>query len=99
VLFRSRIVDASIPVVMNVDATPTVKADEIRRKLLAQIDHAVLWEDSLRTLFGLGADRFLEIGAGRVLSGLVRRTDKTKKFANIEDKKSADAWLAPAASL
>jgi [acyl-carrier-protein] S-malonyltransferase len=44
-------------------------------------------------------DTFIEVGPGRVLSGLVRRTDKTRKFSNIEDKKSADALIgAPVVS-
>jgi [acyl-carrier-protein] S-malonyltransferase len=55
----------------------------------------VLWEDTLKWMIGAGIETFIEIGPGRVLSGLVRRTDKTRKFSNIEDKKSADALLAP----
>lgn len=91
--------DAAIPVIANCDAQPTQAAGDIKQKLVRQIDHAVLWEDSLQALFQKGADRFVEVGAGRVLCGLLRRTDKTKKFSNIEDKKSADALLtaAPAA--
>ena len=44
-----------------------------------------------------GVENFIEVGPGRVLSGLLRRTDKAKKFSNIEDKKSADALLAAVA--
>lgn len=89
----------AVPVVMNVDARPAADAEAVRRHLVRQIDHPVLWEDSLRTLFDLGCDRFIEVGPGRVLSGLLRRTDKSKKFSNIEDKKSADAVLAAGAAL
>ena len=82
---------------MNVDARETRSPEEIRAKLVRQIDHAVLWEDTLRGLFAAGVENFIEVGPGRVLSGLLRRTDKAKKFSNIEDKKSADALLAAAA--
>jgi [acyl-carrier-protein] S-malonyltransferase len=83
-----------VPVVTNCDAATTVSSADIRRKLIAQIDHAVLWEDSMSLLIKNGVERFIEVGAGRVLCGLLRRIDKTRKFANIEDKKSADALLA-----
>ncbi len=97
VLDRAAVKDAVIPVVMNCDARPERSAEEIRRKLVLQIDHPVLWEDSLKALFAAGAETFIEVGPGRVLSGLLRRTDKAKKFSNIEDRKSADALLAAAA--
>lgn len=88
----------AVPVVMNVDAVATTDPAVIRANLVRQIDHPVLWEDTLKTLFAAGVDRFIEVGPGRVLSGLLRRTDKTKKFSNIEDKKSAEALLAAPAA-
>jgi [acyl-carrier-protein] S-malonyltransferase len=86
--------DAVVPVVANASARATLGADEIRQNLVAQIDHAVLWDDSMNLLIVEGADNFVEVGPGRVLCGLLRRIDKSRKFANIEDKKSADALLA-----
>jgi [acyl-carrier-protein] S-malonyltransferase len=91
VVARANISDATIPVAMNCDARLTRSSSTIRSNLVTQIDHAVLWQDSMETLFSTGADFFLEVGAGRVLCGLLRRIDKTKKFGNIEDKKSAEA--------
>ena len=88
----------TLPVVMNVDARPTTNPDEIRRKLVEQVFRPVLWEDSLRFLLGQGTDFFIEAGPGRVLCGLLRRTDKSVKFGNIEDKKSADALISLAIS-
>lgn len=93
VLAQARIVAPTVPVVANVDATPFLDPSSIREKLVRQIDHAVLWEDLLKYMIGTGVENFVEIGPGRVLSGLVRRTDKTRKFSNVEDKKSADALL------
>lgn len=95
VLSTAKIVTPSVPVVANVDAQTVQDAQQVREKLVRQIDHAVLWEDTLKFMIGAGIETFIEIGPGRVLSGLVRRTDKTRKFSNIEDKKSADALLAP----
>ncbi len=95
VLSAATIVAPAVPVVANVDGQTVQDAQQIREKLVRQIDHAVLWEDTLKFMIGAGIDTFVEMGPGRVLSGLVRRTDKTRKFSNIEDKKSADALLAP----
>lgn len=94
VLEKAAIRDAVVPVLANCDAQPTRSAAEIRKKLFRQIDHAVLWEDSVNFLLANGADTFIEVGAGRVLSGILKRMDKTKKLLNIEDKKSADALTA-----
>jgi [acyl-carrier-protein] S-malonyltransferase len=94
VLEKANIQNASIPIITNCDAQPTQSAADIRQKLYRQIDHAVLWEDSMALLISKGADTFVEVGAGRVLSGLMKRIDKTKKLFNIEDKKSADALTA-----
>jgi [acyl-carrier-protein] S-malonyltransferase len=94
VLEKASIRDAAVPVITNCDALPTRSAADIRQKLVRQIDHAVLWEDGMKFLLSNGADTFIEVGAGRVLSGILKRMDKTKKLLNIEDKKSADALAA-----
>jgi [acyl-carrier-protein] S-malonyltransferase len=82
-------------VAANCDGQLTRSAADIRKKLVTQIDHPVFWEDSMSLLIKEGGDNFVELGSGRVLCGLLRRIDKTKKFANIEDKKSADTLLNP----
>ncbi len=94
VLEKAAIRDSAIPVITNCDAQPTRSAADIRQKLVKQIDHAVLWEDSLNFLLANGADTFIEVGPGRVLSGILKRIDKSKKLLNVEDKKSADALAA-----
>ena len=62
------------PVVLNVTAEPTTDPDEIRRRLLDQLTAPVRWAQSLQRMQAEGATRFVEVGTGRVLSGLVRRT-------------------------
>ena len=62
----------SCPVVLNVTANPSDDPDEIRARLLEQLTAPVRWAQSLEAM--QGADRFIEVGSGKVLSGLVRRT-------------------------
>jgi [acyl-carrier-protein] S-malonyltransferase len=62
------------PVYLNVTAAPSTDPDEIREQLLAQLSSPVRWSQTLRRMDEDGATRFVEIGAGRVLQGLVRRT-------------------------
>lgn len=62
------------PVYLNVTATPTTDPEEIRRRLLEQLTAPVRWAQTLRRMQADGATRFVEVGAGNVLTGLVRRT-------------------------
>lgn len=88
VLETAAIKDAAIPVAANVDAELTVRADEIKAKLARQINHPVLWEDSIHKMIANGVETFLEIGPGKVLTGLLRKIDKKKKALNLEDEPS-----------
>ena len=62
------------PVVLNVTAAPTTDVAEIRRRLLDQLTAPVRWAESLRAMQAAGVTRFVEVGSGNVLTGLVRRT-------------------------
>ncbi|MEM6784528.1 MAG: ACP S-malonyltransferase [Bacteroidota bacterium] len=62
------------PVVLNVTAAPTTDPDEIRRRLVEQLTAPVRWAQSLARIQADGATRYVEVGAGKVLSGLVKRT-------------------------
>ena len=77
-----------VPVISNVDAQQVLTGEDVVCKLSAQIDHPVLWEKSIRTIAGMGVDLFVEIGPGRVLTGLNRRIDKALVSCNIEDPSS-----------
>jgi [acyl-carrier-protein] S-malonyltransferase len=61
------------PVVSNVLASPITDPDEIRRRLVEQVTGTVRWRESVAYMAGHGVTRFFEIGAGKVLSGLVKR--------------------------
>lgn len=62
------------PVVLNVTAEPTTDPDEIRRRLLEQLTSPVRWAQSMERMGQEGIDRFVEVGSGKVLSGLAKRT-------------------------
>jgi [acyl-carrier-protein] S-malonyltransferase len=64
----------SCPVVLNVTAEPTTDPEAIRLRLLDQLTAPVRWAQSLERMQAEGAERFVEVGTGKVLSGLVRRT-------------------------
>lgn len=72
-----------IPVVSNVDARPHTDPEEIRQVLVRQVVSPVLWEDAMRWLLAQGADRFYELGPGKVLKGLLRRIDKRVVCENV----------------
>jgi [acyl-carrier-protein] S-malonyltransferase len=61
------------PLVSNVLATPITDPGEIRRRLVEQVTGTVRWRESVAYMAGHGVGRFFEIGAGKVLSGLVKR--------------------------
>src|SRR4030088_2451125 len=61
------------PVVSNVLAAPITDPDEIRRRLIEQVTGTVRWRESVAYMANQGVTRFFEIGAGKVLSGLVKR--------------------------
>ena len=62
------------PVVLNVTSEPTRDPDEIRVRLLEQLTSPVRWAQSVERMAAMGATRYVEVGTGAVLSGLVRRT-------------------------
>jgi len=93
-LERIEIRPARVPVVANVTARPVADPVEIRRLLVAQICSAVRWEESVRYMLSAGVGIFLELGPGRVLSGLVRRVSHEARIINISDEPSLKEALA-----
>jgi [acyl-carrier-protein] S-malonyltransferase len=71
------ILDAKIPVVSNVTGEAVQSGSEIRRLLLQQLTSAVRFDACVSTLLAAGVEAFVELGAGRVISGLVRRIDRS----------------------
>lgn len=77
-----------IPLVTNVDAGVITSGAEAREALIRQVTLPVLWEESIRELIEQGATTFVEVGPGRVLSGLLRQIDRSIHSLNVEDVKS-----------
>lgn len=84
-LHRAQFHRTRVPVVSNVDAQPHSEPEEIRQLLARQITTPVLWEDTLRHLLAAGVDQFLEIGAGRVLAGTLKRIDRKVACESLGD--------------
>jgi len=83
-----------VPVVRNVDGGLTTTADDVKPFLIRQVASPVRWTECLQTLAREGAAAWLEVGPGRVLSGLLKRTiDGARGFA-VEDPDSLDAAAA-----
>jgi [acyl-carrier-protein] S-malonyltransferase len=86
--------DAAIQVVVNVTAEPISSASKIKEKLIEQLYSPVLWEDSVLKMIDLGVDTFIEIGPGKVLSGLIKKIDKTVTTYSVSDEESAQAVIS-----
>jgi len=80
--------DSVIPVVNNADAGFLNKAEDIKLSLIRQLSNPLLWEDSVKAIKDSGVDTFIEVGPGKVLSGLIKRIVPEAKTFNVEDVKS-----------
>jgi [acyl-carrier-protein] S-malonyltransferase len=84
----------SVPVVRNVDAGLTTRAEDVRPFLVRQVTAPVRWTDCVTRLGAEGCRTLIEIGPGRVLTGLLRRIDASLTGLAVEDPASMDKALA-----
>ena len=80
-----------VPVVSNVTADYVTMPDDLTGGLTRQVSSSVLWEQSMQKLLADGFDTFIEIGSGDVLTGLMRRIDKSARIISIQDADALDA--------
>lgn len=80
--------DLKIPVVTNVEAEANTSKDTVKRLLVAQVSSPVRWEESMRKMIGRGIEQVVEIGPGKVLSGLMKRIESRIETKNVEDLKT-----------
>jgi [acyl-carrier-protein] S-malonyltransferase len=80
--------ELSTPLVTNVDAAPNKAADVARDSVVRQVTAPVRWLESMQLLIEQGVDRFVEVGPGKVLSGLMRQISREVKCFNVEDTAS-----------
>jgi [acyl-carrier-protein] S-malonyltransferase len=93
-LDTTRFRNPAIPVVNNADALFLDDLDSIKSSLVRQLESPLLWEDSVRAIAGSGVDTFIEVGPGKVLSGLIKRIVPDVKVLNVEDMKSLEKTLS-----
>jgi [acyl-carrier-protein] S-malonyltransferase len=85
--------DLQVPLVTNVDADTTTSGEEAREALVRQVSMPVRWEESVRLLIDEGVNTFVEVGPGRVLTGLLRQIERSVAALNVEDEKSLAATI------
>lgn len=88
-----RIQPGEVPVFHDVDARARQDADQVRTALIQQLSQPVRWSDCIRAMAGAGAGLFVEMGPGKVLTGLVRRIDRSLQAAACLDPGTLEAAL------
>jgi len=83
-----------LPVIVNVLAAPISEPEGISNLLVQQVTGVVRWRESVASMASLGIDQIVEIGAGKVLSGLVRRIDRSLTATNIQEPADIEAFAA-----
>jgi [acyl-carrier-protein] S-malonyltransferase len=85
--------EPNVPIMNNADAIPLTHPESIKASLVRQLHSPLLWEDSIHAIMNFGIDVFVEVGPGRVLSGLIKRIVPSAKTYNVEDLRSLTATL------
>ena len=88
-----------VPVVTNVDAKTIQDAEQARDALIRQVTGAVQWVRSIQTLIANGVQTFVEVGPGKVLTGLLRQIDRSKTGLNVENEESLQKALTSFSAL
>ena len=97
-LASSHFADPAVPVICNVDAVPLADAEQVRTALRRQVTSPVRWVDNMRAMASRGATIFVEIGPGKVLSGLAKRCLDHSITRAVIEPVDVDAALAALAS-
>lgn len=84
----------AVPVISNVTAEAAIEPENIRRLLVEQITGVVRWRESVTHMSNRGVDTFIEVGAGKVLSGLVRRIDRDLSAVALNGPSDIAAFVA-----
>jgi len=88
------VADPQIKVIANVSADYVNSALAIKTNLVAQVSSPVRWEELVRRLLADNLTTFVEVGPGKVLTGLIRKIDKNVVTCNVEDRGSLECVLA-----
>jgi len=85
--------DLWVSLVSNVDASPIGTATAVRNALLRQVASPVRWVESVQKMIAMGVRRFVEVGPGNVLTGLIKRIDSSVELINVSDVNSLEAFV------
>ncbi len=83
-----------IPLIGNVTAEPLVTADEVKSELKMQLTSCVQWNNSIKHMIDDGINSFIEIGNGKILSGMIKRINREAKITNVSDFDSVLEYVA-----
>jgi [acyl-carrier-protein] S-malonyltransferase len=86
--------DLWVALVSNVDASPIGTSTAVRNALLRQVASPVRWVESVERMISMGVKQFVEIGPGKVLTGMIKRIDPNVELVNVSDVASLEAYLA-----
>ncbi len=84
----------SLPVYTNVTTQPAQNPDEIRQRLVDQVTGQVRWNETIQAMINDGVERFIEVGTGKVLTGLMRRIDRSLAVDTINTAEDVERFLA-----
>jgi [acyl-carrier-protein] S-malonyltransferase len=87
----------SVPVIGNASAKPMVSIGDVKDELVQQLTHSVQWQKSVEYLLSQGVETFVEIGPGKVLSGLIKRIKRDARTVNIGDARSLKDFMTKGA--
>jgi len=85
--------DLWVALVSNVDASPIGTATAVRNALLRQVASPVRWVESVQKMIAMGVKRFVEVGPGNVLTGLIKRIDSSVELVNVSDVSSIEGFV------
>ncbi len=94
ILEQAPLKDLWVALVSNVDASPIGTATAVRNALLRQVASPVRWVESVQKMISMGVRRFVEIGPGNVLTGLIKRIDSSLETVNVSDVGSIEAFAS-----
>jgi [acyl-carrier-protein] S-malonyltransferase len=92
-LAKIKFSNLKFPLVTNVDADTIETGEQAREALIRQVSMPVRWEESVRTLIEEGVNTFVEVGPGKVLTGLLRQIERSVAALNVEDQASLGKTL------
>ncbi len=87
--------DPTIPIIANTTAQPLTTAEQVRAELITQLCNGVQWQRSIEYMIDNGVSTFIEIGPGKVLSGLIKRINKSVNTMNIGDAEAIKSLTNP----